>query len=321
MGGIATRTLRVFKDFCGYSALKNVIIVTNMWDKVTLEEGEAREVQLRDDNKYFKPFLSENATMRRHNNTLESARRVIQQITSCQPFPLDIQTETVVEEKPLRHTSAGTSLRSQLLEVAGGLEVAMNSVLEALKAASGDGDRSETLRLEKVLREYVPILARLHNEVSNMDVRAEGRIDVLQEWNRMDMVGKIATLLRRCYGKEDIREKTIFWSAMGDTTKIVQKIFTLFEEAPLPRSVKEQFLDVTSAVSPIIKQRFDGWLSVNTKVVEEMEMMIERAITSKAESVSTATFPFAIGIPPRSTTPTHRLSISEIEVPPPYTPW
>ena len=284
MGGIATRTLRVFKEFCGDIALKNVIIVTNMWGKVTLEEGETRERQLRDDDKYFKLLLSENAAMRRHDNKLESAQQIIRQITSCQPSPLDIQTETVVQHKPLFLTSAGTSLRCQMLELAERLEVATNFVMEALKTAPDNGDTK--LRLEKELGESVPRLARLRNEISNMDVLVEEKFDILAEWNHMDAGTKITTLLGRCYGKKDIPDKTLFWAAMGDTTKVIKEIYALFEESPLARSVKERLLDINSVLEPTTRGKFNAWLSMHTTVVKDMEIIMERAITARAEPLN-----------------------------------
>ena len=272
MGAIATQNLRVFKEFCGDTALKNVIMVTNMWGKVTLEEGETREQQLRDNDRYFKSLLKANATMHRHDNTLESAHRIVRQISSCHPFPLDIQTETVVQNKPLYRTSADTSLRSQLLELAERLEVAMNSVLDALKTTSDEKDMKS--RLERELEEYIPRLAHLCNEIKNMDVAAEEDIDVLQEWYHMDVGMKITTLLRRCYGKEDIQLMTTFWSVMGDTTKIVGEIYILFQEYPLSFSVKEQLLDVASVLNKASQGKFDSWLSMHTTVVKEMETMM-----------------------------------------------
>ena len=47
MGGVAKQSFRSFRNLCGDTNLKNVVIVTSMWDKVTPEEGEAREEQLR----------------------------------------------------------------------------------------------------------------------------------------------------------------------------------------------------------------------------------------------------------------------------------
>ena len=283
MGGIATRTLRVFKDFCGDHSLKNVVIVTNMWAKVTLEEGEIRERQLRDDTRYFNPLLTAGATMRRHNNTLESAHEIIRQISSRGHASLNIQTETVDDRKSLRETSAGISLRSLLLESAGGLQVAMTSVWDALKTAADGGDERRT-ELELDLEEKVLPLARIRNEITNLDsVMGTEKIDVLQAWNRMNSRARITTLLRRCYGKDDHQDKTAFWFAMGDTTKVIRDIYTVFQEHPLSISVRSQLLEVTSVLDKADKEKFDKWLSVHGTAVKEIETIMGRAVKARAK--------------------------------------
>jgi hypothetical protein len=46
MKGSAKKNLLMFEKLCGEDALKKVILVTTMWDKVPLDEAEAREKQL-----------------------------------------------------------------------------------------------------------------------------------------------------------------------------------------------------------------------------------------------------------------------------------
>jgi hypothetical protein len=41
--GIAGRNFKMFRELCGDSTLKNVILVTNMWGDVPQDVGEARE--------------------------------------------------------------------------------------------------------------------------------------------------------------------------------------------------------------------------------------------------------------------------------------
>ena len=279
MGGIATRTLRVFKQFCGVTALRNVVIVTNMWGKVTPEEGMTRERQLQDDDRYFKPLLTANATMQRHDNTLESARQIIRRISFCYPSALDIQTETVDQNKDLPFTSAGITLQTQLLEPAEGLQLMVDSVWKALKTAIDEQDRMRAMRLEEELHEKVPRLARLRNEITNMEALVD-EVDVLQEWNSMNVRARITTLLRRSYGKKDTREKNAFWAAMGDTIKLVREIYTFFEEHPLSFSVQEQLLDVHAILNKADKEKFDSWLSVHRVSVREMETTMDNAIAA-----------------------------------------
>lgn len=65
----------MFRKLCKERALKNVVFVTNMWGQVTLEEGKAREKQLR--KKYLKPAMRKDTPLRRHENTPESAREIL----------------------------------------------------------------------------------------------------------------------------------------------------------------------------------------------------------------------------------------------------
>jgi len=45
----------MFRELCGDSTLKNVILVTNMWGDVSGSVGEARERELA--REFFKPVL------------------------------------------------------------------------------------------------------------------------------------------------------------------------------------------------------------------------------------------------------------------------
>lgn len=46
MQGSAKKNLLMFKKLCGKDAMKNVILATTMWGKVSSEEGAQRETQL-----------------------------------------------------------------------------------------------------------------------------------------------------------------------------------------------------------------------------------------------------------------------------------
>lgn len=75
----------VFRKLCGEKTLRNVLIVTNMWSPVATETEEAREAELKSDTDLFKPALDNSATMLRHDNTLESARRIVGHLLASFP--------------------------------------------------------------------------------------------------------------------------------------------------------------------------------------------------------------------------------------------
>ncbi|KAH8825775.1 hypothetical protein DL96DRAFT_1466673, partial [Flagelloscypha sp. PMI_526] len=127
-GGISARNFKMFRKLCGDSALKNVVIVTNMWGEVTNEKGEAREAELVSEEKFFKPVLDKGATMIRHLDTIDSAQDIVRRILRNQPEPLLIQKERVEEGKDISLTAAGEELNHELQEVMKKHEKEMNQL-------------------------------------------------------------------------------------------------------------------------------------------------------------------------------------------------
>ncbi|KAF9260262.1 hypothetical protein L218DRAFT_989712 [Marasmius fiardii PR-910] len=115
MGGIATRNFKMFRQLCGEKTLKNVVIVTTMWSKVTPNEGVARERELKSDELFFKPVLDKKAQLVRHDNTPETARAILSLLVQNEPLPLRIQSELVDEgAKSIADTAAGGELDREL---------------------------------------------------------------------------------------------------------------------------------------------------------------------------------------------------------------
>ena len=290
IGGIATRTLSVFRRFCGDTSLKNVIIVTSMWDKVSPEEGDAREKLLHVDSR-FKPLLDGEATMLRHDNTPQSARQLIRRICRhLAPSALDIQTETVRNGKALHETSAGIALFTQLRDVAEELQGMKDDAWKELRKAIAEENKIRRRDLTIQLRQHVPILARILNEIKNLEALVKEDIDVLQEWNRMDKKARLVTLLRRCNGGDDTPEKTAFWLAMGDTTKVVQQIYDLvFQKYPLPADVQDQLLEAdASTLDKTDSEALNSWFTTNGKAVKEMETMMQKKVSARAKAMAHA---------------------------------
>ena len=98
----------MFRQLCGDSTLKNVILVTTMWGKVPQGVGENREQQLV--QQYFKPVLDKGAQFARYHDTPESAHDIIRRIMKNQPTPLRIQRELVIEGRHITDTAAGRAL-------------------------------------------------------------------------------------------------------------------------------------------------------------------------------------------------------------------
>ena len=104
----------MFRKLCGYTALKNVVIATNMWDKVSSDTGEIWETEL-SENK-FKPATDNGAQMVRHHNTTQSAHDIVRRIMGNHPIALRIQRELVDERRDLANTTAGKVINRELDE-------------------------------------------------------------------------------------------------------------------------------------------------------------------------------------------------------------
>jgi len=112
--GTAGRNLKMFRELCGDSTLRNTVLVTNMWEEVSPDVGEAREQKLFQE--FFKPVLEKGAQFTPHHNTTKSARDIIRRIMKNQPMPLQIQRELVDEGKNIIDTAAGRALNLELSE-------------------------------------------------------------------------------------------------------------------------------------------------------------------------------------------------------------
>src|SRR5262249_3342077 len=104
VGGAAKRSIRMLHELCGDDALRNIAIVTNMWEEVSLDVGEAREKELATGDQFFKLALERRAQLFRHDGTLASARSILSHLIRNQPHPLQIQRELVDEGKDISQT-------------------------------------------------------------------------------------------------------------------------------------------------------------------------------------------------------------------------
>jgi len=94
--------------------MKNVVIVTTMWDKVTSDEGPRREQELKENDSLFKPLVACGAEMMRHERTAESATKVVNYLLEKNPTTTQIVREIAEEKKALVDTEAGAELQDEI---------------------------------------------------------------------------------------------------------------------------------------------------------------------------------------------------------------
>ena len=187
--GITGRNFRMFHELCGDAALKNVVLVTNMWGQVSRDVGEARESEL--SSNFFKPVLNEGARMVRHNNTVRSAHDIIRRIIANTPTVLQIQQELVEEHKDIANTAAGEviskELNEQMRRHQAELKVVQEEMVQALKGKDEEARqeleeerRKLQERMEKVKKDsegmalnYATEKARMEAKMKEMEQEAE----------------------------------------------------------------------------------------------------------------------------------------------------
>ncbi|KAJ7916999.1 hypothetical protein B0H13DRAFT_1710459 [Mycena leptocephala] len=103
--GILTHNFNMFRQLCGNSMLKNIVIVANIWGEV----AEARE-ELANNTAWFKPILDKGARLSRHHNDVQSAEAIIHSIIENQSRTLQIQHEIVDLGKDILQTAVGEEL-------------------------------------------------------------------------------------------------------------------------------------------------------------------------------------------------------------------
>ena len=148
--GIAGRNFKMFRELCGDSTLKNVILVTNMWEGVSQDVGEAREEELA--TNFFKPALDKGAQLARNRNTAQSAHDIIRRIIRNQPAALQIQRELVDEGKSITDTAAGEAINKELNEYIRRHQAEMKALQEEMMQALLDKDEETRQELEEETR-------------------------------------------------------------------------------------------------------------------------------------------------------------------------
>ena len=155
----------MFRELCGDTTLKNVILVTNMWSWVSREVGEAREKELI--GNFFKPALDKKAQLARHQNTAQSAHDIIRKIMNNHPVALQIQRELVDEHKDILDTAAGEAVNRELNEQIRRHQAEMKAVREEMMQALKEKDEEARQELEQETR-------KLQQQIESIKRDSEG---------------------------------------------------------------------------------------------------------------------------------------------------
>jgi chromosome segregation ATPase len=162
----------MFRQLCGDGALKNVCITTTNWDRVTKEEGDMREQELRGSLNLFKPLINEGAQLVRHDKAIASARSIINYLIHKDPTKLKTQVE-LDEGKKLEETEAGSVLKEEVKASLEKLEGRLRVLKEEMEEAERKKHAELLAELEEERQKWKAQMKKLENDLENLKTQAQ----------------------------------------------------------------------------------------------------------------------------------------------------
>jgi hypothetical protein len=154
MTGTSKSYLQLFNNMVGSRAMKNVILVTTMWNTLHPAQWQIardRELELRD--KFWKHMIDQGSYAKRFDGSRESALALIGSLVGRPGVVLDIQREISGQGLPIPETTAGVELVRMMDRDRPGFEQSLvkieNELNRELRRRPVDKGRIELLKDEK----------------------------------------------------------------------------------------------------------------------------------------------------------------------------
>ncbi|KAI9722134.1 MAG: hypothetical protein M1828_004948, partial [Chrysothrix sp. TS-e1954] len=174
MQGSAKKNLFMFRKLCGKEALKNVMLVTTMWEKIDLNEGAQREAQLVDTEDFWGWMKSQGSRIGRHMNSPASAADIIGALTSANTrILLSLQDQMVNDHKDLNETDAGIQLEADFAKERQRFEQEVRDLRKEIREAMAAQDQESAGMLQGMEREYEAQCKRLQHERVELQISME----------------------------------------------------------------------------------------------------------------------------------------------------
>lgn len=161
-----TRNFGWLRRICGEPTLRNVVFVTNMWERVDPEISAAREGQLV--TEFIKPALDKGARLHRHYNTTESTHQIIRAILENHRTALQVQQELVDERREFTRTTVGEEINREVEESRRRLDKQIEELQDALTNVKSR-ERETRSQLEVEIAELRAEIKRLTEGSRNMN--------------------------------------------------------------------------------------------------------------------------------------------------------
>ena len=168
MAGTPHRNLRMFGELCGDQAVRKVVLVTTMWDKIQRDPstGVRRENELFEN--YWKTMINYGASTARFSNTPDSAWKIVDLILKeHETEVLLLQEELVDLKRSLNETQAGKTLYSDLQRL---LAEQRDTVRSLAEQARDESNPQLARQLEAELKRIQNDFDKTFSEIKNLKV-------------------------------------------------------------------------------------------------------------------------------------------------------
>ncbi|KAL8968749.1 MAG: hypothetical protein Q9197_004713 [Variospora fuerteventurae] len=117
LAGTARKNLAMFKLLYGDESLQSVVLATTMWRDEIQADAAQRVTQLESTPEYWGRMIEHGSSVFRHDNTPESALRIIDHIIGRRErIVLSIQKQMIDEHRTIDQTSAGQLERHEIIK-------------------------------------------------------------------------------------------------------------------------------------------------------------------------------------------------------------
>lgn len=148
----SAKNLVLFKKLCGQNALKNVVLVTAMWNGVSSDLYHSREKELMATSEFWGYMMEQGSSCFRADSP-GSERQIVQYLASHNnPVTIDLQTQLVDDRRRLDETSAGQELQTEVAKDKRRWERAVRETRTGMREAKRQSDYESLRALEEELR-------------------------------------------------------------------------------------------------------------------------------------------------------------------------
>ncbi|KAF8153680.1 hypothetical protein K438DRAFT_2077181, partial [Mycena galopus ATCC 62051] len=153
------------RRLCGNKSVRNIVILTNMWDRVNAEVGRRRAGDLQFLDDLFTPALKEGARLMHHTDgTVDLVHTIIRSMIRNQPEALAIQEELVDKDMDIDQTSVGKEVDRWMAERIEGYEEQEDELWDSAEQARRDSDEKTRSGLLAELQNVRAKTAKLEKE-------------------------------------------------------------------------------------------------------------------------------------------------------------